>query len=157
MLTVEPCLEITRSPAYSAEKSRFRRWALLAAGSAAEGDAWLQAAWEAEDSGQDASDLRRRAAALLPSDDIRAALRRIDVLRRAGAFTEAADALGRIPAHRDEASGEVAAFQQARIAEADVRRYLISSAIRPAARGLRHVAPAPEARTRVGFWSWLRR
>ena len=120
--------------------SRFRRYAAIcrAKGQAREaGDAMLQAAWMADDAGEEANARawRLEAAALWtdPPDE-ETALRRIDALRRAGDFTaaaaEAADWAGRI---HDESGARILAFQKARIAAADAGVYRISSALRPPA------------------------
>ena len=120
--------------------SRFRRYAAIcrAKGQAREaGDAMLQAAWMADDAGEEANARAWRldAAALwTDSLDEETALRRIDALRRAGDFpaaaAEAAALAGRI---HDESSVRILAFQNARIAAADAGVYRISSALRPPA------------------------
>jgi hypothetical protein len=146
---------ITGSPAYRALTSPFQRWAALVAGTPEEAEALLQAAWEAEDQHDDPTPLRLRAAAVWPeSDDVKQALRLVDVLRRAGAFDEAATRLAPLMAGADDANRRVAAFQQARIAARDAGRYLLSSALPPA-------APTPRVahgrRAVVGFWGKLLR
>lgn len=123
--------ELVHAAPYRALRSPFLRWAMLceAAGDrASEAEAVLQAAWAAEDSGADGAELRRRAAALWQGDP----LRRVDVLRRAGALAEAASAASTIDA-RDPETSRIIAFQQERIEAGDTGRYLISSALRPPA------------------------
>ncbi len=101
-------------------------------------DAILMAAWAADDLGDDdtASMLRRRAASAwgVPRDE-RSALRLVDVLRRAGMLYDAdARASELEQAATDEATVRIMEFQRARIAEGDVGRHLMSSALRPPAR-----------------------
>jgi hypothetical protein len=144
---------IAGSAAYRALTSRFQRWAALVAGTSTEAEALLQAAWEAEDQHEHPTPLRLRAAAVWPdSDDVQQRLRLVDVLRRAGAFDAAAARLAPLMDAADEPSRRVAAFQQARIAARDAGRYLLSSALPPA-------APVPQVthgrRAVVGFWSRL--
>ncbi len=95
---------------------------------AAAAEAVLQAAWAAEDTGADATELRRRAAGLWQGDE----LRRIDILRRAGALDEAAAAAQSLSGLNPEAS-RIVAFQRERIRAGDTGRYLLSSALRPPA------------------------
>ena len=121
-----------RSDAYAAVKSPFLRWAAIAEAAgdrAAAAEAILQAAWEQDDAGQDAAPLRRRAAALWQGDP----LRRIDILRRAGAFEEAAALAGSLSG-LDEDAGRIVAFQRDRIRARDAGRHMLSSALRPPAR-----------------------
>ncbi len=134
----------------------FRRWALLCP-PAERHEAWLWAAWAADDAGDAAAAraLRDAALAAWPTGDGpgsahemgaapgSGAARRIDVLRRAGRLAEAAAAC-------DAAAGVdplVVAFQRARIAAADTGRHLLSSALRPPARTphAAHGAPPPSA------------
>jgi hypothetical protein len=127
-------------------------------------DAILMAAWAADDLGDDnaASMLRRRAAAAwgVPRDE-RSALRLVDVLRRAGMLYDAdARASELEQAATDEATVRIMEFQRARIAEGDVGRHLMSSALRPPA-STPHVTHGqnrsdPTARTQT-FWSRLLR
>lgn len=136
-------------PAYAAsggpaEAVPFLRWALLceAAGDAAsQAEALLQAAWAADDvAAPEAETLRLRVAKLWDGTrDPETALRRVDVLRRAGDFAgaaEAADAAGTLAGETgtDETGTAILAFQRARIAARDAGRHLMSSALRPPAR-----------------------
>ena len=127
---------------------------MLVAGTDDCAEALLQAAWEADDAAEDATALRRKAALVWPARGVESELRLIDVLRRAGAFAEAAARLDALPGRPGETSERIAAFQRGRIAAADAGRHLISSALRPPAR-MPHVAhgrPKPG-----GFWARLRR
>jgi hypothetical protein len=102
----------------------------------------------------DAATLRRKVAALWgETAETETALRRLDVLRRAGAFEEAeqwAATLATRPL--DDTAQAIVAFQRGRIARRDVGRHLISSALPPPAHAP-HVAhggrPAP------GLWGRL--
>lgn len=127
---------------------------MLVAGTPAEAEALLQAAWEADDAGYDATELRRRAAAVWPDGDVEAELRLVDVLRRAGAFEAANLRLAALPMRRDDISAQVIAYQRQRIAAADKGRQLISSALRPPAR-MPHVAHGKANPVKPGFWSRL--
>lgn len=142
----------------------FLRWAMIceAAGEremAAE--AVLQAAWVLDDAGAgarggpgadaeadagadaagDAAALRRRAAGLWDrTDSGEARLRRVDALRRAGAFAEAAAEAQRLRERQpDETTARLLDFQLNRIGAADTGRHLLGSALRPPAR-MPHVA-----------------
>ena len=144
---------IVHSDEYRRLKTPFLRWAALVAGTAEEATALLQAAWDADDDGQDAKDLRRRAAAAWPAPtDLEAALRLADVQRRAGLLEAASDTLATLAPHLDDAAGRIAAFERARIEAADTGRHLLSSALRPPAR-TPHVAHGKP--TRGAFWSNL--
>ncbi len=133
-------IESPECEALSGTGSQFRRYAAVcrAKGQAREaGNAMLQAAWAADDAGEEASarTWRREAAALWANPpDEETALRRIDALRRAGEFAaaeaEAAAWAGRM---HDESGDRILAFQRARIAAADAGLYRISSALRPPA------------------------
>ncbi|HEY6434586.1 MAG TPA: hypothetical protein VIZ17_21630 [Acetobacteraceae bacterium] len=101
-------------------------------------EAMLQAAWAADDAADSIHAARWRAeAAFLWGEpaEVETALRRIDVLRRAGEFGPASAAADRLGDRGlDETSSAVLAFQRARIAARDIGRHLISSAVRPPAR-----------------------
>ena len=141
------------SDLYQALASPFLRWAALAAGTRDEAAALLQAAWAVEDTGGEASDLRRRAASVWPaSNDVESALRLADVQRRASMHAEAAATLAALPPDLDEAPARIAAFERARIAAGDAGRHLLSSALRPPAR-TPHVAHGKP--TASGFWGRL--
>jgi hypothetical protein len=145
-------LAMVRSPEYRAffdmpsGVENFVRWAMLCDGHA-RAEAYLQAAWAADDAGADARVLRRRAAdAWGPPDGAESALRLIDVLRRAEAFDEASSVAATLDASAlDENSARILAFQRARIVARDAGRHLLSSALRPPAR-MPHVAHGKAAR-----------
>ncbi len=144
---------VVQSDAYRSLKTPFLRWAALVAGTSEEAAALLQAAWDAEDDGHDATELRRRAAAVWPaSDDAEQALRLADVQRRAGLLEAAALTLDRLPPDQDDAAARIAAFERARIVAGDTGRHLLSSALRPPAR-TPHVTHGQQKAT--GFWSRL--
>lgn len=137
----------------------FRRWALLCQAQNdrdAEAEALLQAAWAADDAGADAAaiGLRQSVAALWETAaDTRIALRRLDVLRRAGLFADAArcaDGIADRPL--DDAARSVLAFQRARIAALDATRHSIGSALPPPAHAphVTHVRRKPP-----GLWRRL--
>jgi hypothetical protein len=117
----------------------------------------LQAAWAADDAGAaDAAVGYRQAVASAWGEcaEGELALRLLDVLRRAGSFVEAvalADRLG--SGSLDENSARIIAFQRTRIAQGDVGRHLISSALRPPAHRP-HVSHQPKPGKR-GFWGAL--
>ncbi|MDT7952880.1 MAG: hypothetical protein RQ966_15355 [Acetobacteraceae bacterium] len=143
---------IVRRDDYAAEPDRFLRWSILAAATgdpAAAAEAILQAAWRQEDEGHDATALRRRAAAIWTGDP----LRRIDILRRAGALAEA-EAEAASLTGLDEDQRRILDFQRARIAAGDTARYAISSALRPPAR-TPHVTHGQRAPARTGLLSRL--
>ncbi len=135
------------------------RWAALAEAlgdTRGQADALLQAAWAADDSGDEAAaaDLRRRVAALWgEAAEGETALRRLDVLRRAGDFA-GAGVWGEVLAGRamDETSAAILRFQRARIAARDAGRYLISAALPPPAHAP-HVTHVQ--RRRVGWFGRL--
>lgn len=120
--------------------SPFLRWAALAEAlgdTRGQAEALLQAAWAADDSGDDdaAAELRGRVAVLWgEAADTEIALRRLDVLRRAGRLEEAG-VWGERLAERalDDTSSAILRFQRARIAAGDRGRYLISAALPPPA------------------------
>jgi hypothetical protein len=139
----------------------FRRWALICertANPAEQAEGLLQAAWAADDAAamSEAAKLRTAVAALWgETADVELGLRRLDVLRRAGQF-DAASAWVRELTERgaDELARTIIAFQQARIAQRDIGRHLISSALPPPAHAP-HVSHGKRATT--GFWSRLLR
>ncbi len=144
---------VVQSDAYRSLKTPFLRWAALVAGTNEEATALLQAAWDAEDDGHDATELRRQAAAAWPApDDVEQALRLADVQRRAGLLEAASITLGRLPPGQDDAAAQIATFERARIVAGDTGRHLISSALRPPAR-TPHVTHGKRKAT--GFWSRL--
>ena len=137
----ETACRIVRSDAWascagSADTLPFRRWALLLAPRDA-ADALLQAAWAADDAGEaaEAIQLRMDSAAMWDEvSDLNRACRRVDILRRAGAFDAAAAWIQTIaPNATDEVTSAVLAFQQRRIEARDDGRYLLSAALRPPA------------------------
>ena len=115
----------------------------------------LQAAWAADDAADSIHAARWRAeAAFLWGEpaDVETALRRIDVLRRAGEFGAASAAADRLGDRGlDETSSAVLAFQRARIAARDIGRHLISSAVRPPAHRP-HVTSHGRVRRLAGCW-----
>lgn len=117
-----------------------QRWAALAEAlgdTRNQAEALLQAAWAADDAGEDnaATALRRRVAALwADAADTETALRRLDVLRRAGEFDGAGAWAATLDARpMDDTSRAILRFQRARIAAADRGRHLISAALPPPA------------------------
>ena len=139
----------------------FRRWALICERTGdrpQQAEALLQAAWMADDAAamSEAAKLRNEVAALWSNTtDIELGLRRLDVLRRAGQFDAGlqwADQLSLRGA--DELARTLIAFQRARIAQRDIGRHLISSALPPPSHAP-HVSHAK--RTTTGFWSRLLR
>ena len=80
-------------------------------------------------------------------------LRRIDILRRAGALAEAAD-LAETLRGLDEDGLRILAFQQERIAAGDTARHAISSALRPPAR-TPHVSHVQKTVAKTGLLSRL--
>jgi hypothetical protein len=139
----------------------FRRWALICERTGdrpQQAEALLQAAWAADDAAAmtEAAQLRTEVAALWDgTEDPELALRRLDVLRRAGLF-DAASAWASVLAGRElpETARLILAFQQSRIAQRDVGRHLISAALPPPAHAP-HVSHGKRAQT--GFWSRLLR
>jgi len=137
----------------------FRRWALICERGddrPNQAEALLQAAWAADDAAEmtEASKLRADVANLWAgTEEVELGLRRLDVLRRAGAFAEAdawADQLTR--RFDEETSRSIIAFQRARIAARDIGPHLISSALPPPASSP-HVSHGKRAS--AGFWSRL--
>jgi hypothetical protein len=149
------------SPAYRAlsmeaaeDTLLFRRWAMIcqAAGDKpAAAEALLQGAWAADDAADmtEAAKLRRDVAALWADDPDRAtALRRLDVLRRAGEFASVEAEGAKLAATGPDAfSAAVIAFQRERAAARDVGRHLFSSAVPD------HALPADLPHPK--FWEWL--
>jgi len=139
----------------------FRRWALICERTEdrpQQAEALLQAAWAADDAAamSEAARLRSEVAALwADTDDPELGLRRLDVLRRAGQF-EAASNWAQVLTQRgpDELAGTLIRFQQAHIAQRDVGRHLISSALPPPSHAP-HVSHGKRATT--GFWLRLLR
>jgi hypothetical protein len=132
----------------------FRRWAMicLAVGDKAAGaEATLQGAWAADDAADmtEAAKLRRDVAALWASQtDPAAALRLLDVLRRAGEFAAVEAEAEKLAASKPDAfTAAVIAFQRARAAERDVGGHLLSSAAPD--HELPSDLPTPK------FWEWL--
>ena len=121
--------EAVRRPDIQAEPDRFLRWSMITTDPVAAAEAVLQAAWLREDAGQDGAMLRRRAAAQWPGDP----LRRVDILRRAGAMPEASALADSLP-ELEEDGRRILDFQRDRIAAGDRGRHSISSALRPPAR-----------------------
>jgi len=119
----------------------FRRWALICERTGdrpQQAEALLQAAWAADD-----------AAAMTD------AARRLDVLRRAGLFDQAAAWAKLLAAREQGETGRlIIAFQQARIATRDIGRHLISAALPPPS-ATPHVSHGKRAQP--GFWSRLLR
>jgi hypothetical protein len=149
------------STAGSEETLPFRRWALICehTGDRAEqAEALLQAAWAADDAAAmtEPTKLRSEVAALwADTTDVELGLRRLDVLRRAGKFA-ASEEWARVLVERgaDELATTIIAFQQTRIAQRDIGRHLISSALPPPSHAP-HVSHGKRATT--GFWSRLLR
>jgi hypothetical protein len=137
----------------------FRRWALICERSGDrpnQAEALLQAAWAADDAAEmtDASRLRLEVASLWDgAEDVELSLRRLDVLRRAGAFAEADAWADRLVQRSDEETARsIIRFQRAQIAARDIGRHLISSALPPPSHAP-HVSHGKRAST--GFWSRL--
>lgn len=154
--------EVVRSDDYRALRAPgpampFLRWALICERTGdpmRAAEATLHAAWALDDAGQDAADLRRRAAALFGEPDgPEDALRLIDVLRRAGEFGAAAARAAALDnTALDENSAAILTFQRDRIAAGDPARHMISSALRPPARRPHVTHGRAEA---TGFWGRL--
>jgi hypothetical protein len=139
----------------------FRRWALICERTGdrpQQAEALLQAAWAADDAAAmtEAARLRTDVAALWDgTQDIELALRRLDVLRRAGHFDQAAAWAAMLAEQeQEETARAIIAFQQAQIATRDVGRHLISAALPPPSHAP-HVSHGKRAQT--GFWSRLLR
>ena len=157
---------IVQSDAYKAlttsvleETLPFRRWALICSETgdrANQAEALLMAAWAADDAaaGAEASRLRLDVAALWDGTaDVEVGLRRLDALRRAGAFDQAAAWARHMATFaQEETATAIIRFQTSRIAMRDVGRHLISSAMPPPS-AAPHVSHGK--RTATGFWSRL--
>lgn len=118
----------------------FLRWAAIcqqAGDDRHTGEAFLQAAWAADDAGDtaNAAQWRRQAArAWAETESFELTLRLIDALRRAGDFPQAEAVAAKLAAQRpDEITKQILTFQRARIAAGDNGRHLMSSALRPPA------------------------
>ena len=136
-IVAAPAYRLVTGPDYALP---FLRWAAIcqAAGDARNtGEAFLQAAWAANDADDlaNAALWRRLAAqAWAETESFELALRQIDALRRAGEFSQAEVAANRLAAQRpDETTLQLLGFQRARITANDAGRYLISSALLPPA------------------------
>lgn len=152
---------VVQSPEYRAlagagaeETLPFRRYAALchAAGDEeAATEATLFAAWAADDAVAmlEASRLRLDVAQAWrePPDQL-TALRRLDVLRRSSDFPAAEAWAAQLAGRELDAIGQsILAFQRDRIAQRDITRHLVSSAL---PRSVPHTAlPRP------AFWTWL--
>jgi hypothetical protein len=142
-LAALPPSEVVTTAVYRGTRSRFLRWAVLVEGTKDEAEALLQAAWEADDRGEDATLLRSQAAAVWPTPQTaEQRLRLADVLRRAGDFTAASECLAPLANAPDDTTRLIVAYQQARVAARDTGRHLMSSALRPPA-SKPHVAHGP--------------
>jgi hypothetical protein len=139
----------------------FRRYALIceqAGDPEQQAEGLLQAAWAADDVAAmtEAAKLRSDVAALWDgTGDPERAIRRLDVLRRAGQFDVATVWAGMLlQRDQDDLASKIIQFQQSRIAARDVGRHLISAALPPPSH-TPHVARSK--RTSTGFWSRLLR
>ncbi len=154
-------IEIVESEAYLSLSARppeatpFLRWAMLCRAGDRAG-ALLQAAWVADDAGDDeaAVHYRREAAANWGEPDgIESALRLIDILRRANLLAAAEECAALVAEGApDERSMQILNFERTRIAERDTGRHLMSSALKPPAR-TPHVAHGRQSKK--GFFSRL--
>jgi hypothetical protein len=157
---------IVESPAYRRlstevpeETLPFRRYAMILEHQGKpdeQAEALLQAAWAADDASAmtEAAALRTRVAALWgESASGERGLRRLDVLRRAGHFEQAAAWADTMETRVAEDLGrQIVAFQKARIEVRDVGRHLISAVLPPPAHRP-HVTHTKRATG--GFWSRL--
>ncbi len=116
----------------------FLRWAKVAGNDQDAAEAMLQAAWALDDAGPD----RAKAASAARLEAIKmwgepqtpeAALRQIDILRRAGAF-ERASALAHSLQGLDGDASAIRDFQLGRIAARDTARHGFDSVLRPPSR-----------------------
>ncbi len=132
--------EVVEGDAYRAVRGAALRWAMLAEAQGEAGlasDAVLQAAWAADDAGDDAAarGLRVRAAALAGEPaTVQDGLRLVDVLRRAG-MAEAARARAEalLAGLLEETDGALLRYQLGLLDGGDAGRHLLSSALRPPA------------------------
>jgi hypothetical protein len=159
---------VIKSDAYRAltttvleETLPFRRWALICedlGDQSQQAEALLHAAWAADDAAAmtEAARLRTEVAKLWDgAAGMERALRRLDVLRRAGLFAEAAAWAETVSGEaREDVARSILRFQQARIASRDIGRHLISSALPPPSHAP-HVSHGKRAQP--GFWSRLLR
>lgn len=123
------------------------------------GQAMLEAAWALDDAGLDATEVRRRAAAVWGAPATRQdALRLVDVLRRAGEFDAAGARAAEMAARPgpDETDAAILRYQLDRIGAGDAGRHLLSSALRPPAQRP-HVTQnaAPKGPKPRGLWQRL--
>ena len=154
-------VEILESEAYLSLSARppeatpFLRYAMLCTPGDRAG-VYLQAAWTADDAGDDdaARHYRREAAAHWGEPDgVDSALRLVDVLRRAGMLATAEEVAAMIAEQApDERSQAILAYQRARIAAGDTARHLMSSALRPPSHRPHVSQKQTEAK---GFWGRL--
>jgi hypothetical protein len=140
----------------------FVRWAKLCQAAAIpSAEAWLQAAWTADDAADTTHAVawrRQAAAAWGQPADPSSALQLVDILRRAGDFPAAAAHATQLAAEPlDETSRGIVAFQRSRIEAGDSGRHLISSALRPPASRphVSHKQGAHKPDRPGGFWSRL--
>lgn len=138
----------------------FLRWSMLCKPEE-RAEALLWAAWAAEDAGETdlARSLRAQAAGCWPTPmPLSAALRLVDVLRRAGDLAGArAQAAVLDDVALDEGQKAVLAYQRQLIAAGDTGRHLLSSALPQPARRPHVAQTGASAKKGGGFWSWLKR
>ena len=132
----------------------FLRWARVAGEDGVAGEAMLQAAWAMDDAGPDWAEAGRAArleAVRLwgPPRTSEAALRQVDVLRRAGAFVPATE-LAQSMSDLDEGAAAIRDFQLGRIAARDTGRHGFDSVLRPPSR--RPHASHGRVTNKQGFW-----
>lgn len=133
------------------------RWARLCAAHL-RGAAFLQAAWAEDDAGNDDKSVELRLRAIRAWGPPEAAvdrMRKIDVLRRVGAFDRArAHAEILLGSDPDPTSAAILRFQLARIDAGDVERHIMSSAL-PALARQPHVARIAEPQRKPGLLARL--
>ena len=150
---------------YRALKGPALRWAMLADAQGERGlasDAVLQAAWAADDAGDDAAarGLRARAAELAGEPaTVQDGLRLVDVLRRAGSAEAAKARAGAMLAGPlEETDRAVLQYQLGLLDAGDAGRHLLSSALRPPAQRphvtQNRAAPAKSV-DKPGLWQRL--